>query len=79
MLLALLLIPIGILIIIYTDPIVNFTGKVDFAENFFLGGGTHTFYKLMGLGITILAFTYLIGGMDFLLNSTVGKVVPGFR
>ncbi len=79
MFLALMLIPTGIAMIVYTDKIVDFTGKFDFAESVFVGGGTYTFMKLLGLGLSILSFMYLIGGLDMFLGSTVGKVVPGFQ
>jgi len=74
---AWLLIPSGILMIIYSDRVVNFTGEVPFAERFFGGGGTYTFIKLLGLAITILSFMWIAGGLGDFFNATVGKFVPG--
>ncbi len=74
---ALLLIPGGILMIIYTKPIVDFTGRFDFAERWFLQGGTYTFIKLLGLGLAILSFMYLVGGLEAFIGSTVAPFVPG--
>ena len=44
-----MLIPVGVLIIIYTDKIVDFIGDVDFAEKILGVGGTYTFMKLFAL------------------------------
>ena len=77
MLLALLLIPGGILIMVYAKKVVDFTGKVEFAENWFGYGGTYTFVKLVGLAITILSFMYLVGGLDSFIEGTVGRLIPG--
>ena len=77
MFLALFLIPGGILILIYAEKVVNFTGKFEFAETWFGVGGTYTFVKLMGLALTIFSFMYLVGGLDGFIGGTLGKVVPG--
>ena len=77
MIIALLLIPAGILMMIYSEKVVNFTGKFDFAENWFTSGGTYTFVKLLGLAITILAFMYLVGGLDGFLGAVLGSFLPG--
>lgn len=77
MLLALLLIPAGIAMIVYAEKIVNYTGKFDFAERWFLSGGTYTFIKLLGLGITILSFMWVTGTLQFFLKSTLAPILPG--
>lgn len=62
---------------VYAEKVVNFTGKFDFAERWFMSGGTYTFVKLVGLAITILAFMHLTGGLDGFIAGTLGKVLPG--
>ncbi len=74
---AWLLIPAGILMIIYSDRVVHFTGDIPFAERWIGGGGTYTFIKLLGLAITLLSFMWIAGGLGDFLNATVGKLVPG--
>ena len=70
--LALLAIPLGIIIIIYSEKIGNFTGEISFAEKFLGSGGTFTFIKLSGLLTTILAIMYLSGGLNFNLSPLLG-------
>lgn len=69
---AFLLIPAGILMVIYTEKIVDFTGDIEFAEKMFLSGGTYTFVKLLGVAITILSFMWIVGGLQPILKSVFG-------
>jgi len=73
MLIAWLLIPAGILMIVYTDHIERFTGEISFAEKYIGAGGTFTFIKLFGLTMSILAFMWVTGGIQPILQSTLGK------
>ena len=77
MLIALLLIPGGILMVVYTDKVVNITGKFEFAERWFVSGGTYSFMKLLGLAISIGGFLWATGTMQFFLKSTLAPVIPG--
>ena len=77
MLISLFLIVGGILMIVYTKPVVDFTGRFDFAERWFLSGGTYTFIKLIGLATSILSFMWLTGGLQAFLGATLGPLVPG--
>ncbi len=52
---------IGLLFIKYTDPIVRTVGKNDWAEQYLGGGGTYTMWKLIGVGLMILALVNWIG------------------
>lgn len=72
---AFLLIPVGILMVIYTEKIVDFTGDFDFAEKFFISGGTYTFIKLFGVLITVLSFMWLVGGLQPVLKSVLGPLM----
>ncbi len=73
---AWILIPLGVLVIVYADKIVDFTGDIDFAEKFLGVGGTYTFMKLFGLGLTILSFMWIVGGLQPILHSTFGRFFP---
>jgi hypothetical protein len=70
---AWILIPAGIAVIIYADKIVDFVGTVDIAEKIFGAGGTYPFVKVMGLVISILAFMWVTGGLQGVLNATFGR------
>ncbi len=65
--------------IVYTKPVVDFTGKFDFAERWFLSGGTYTFVKLFGLMLSIGSFMWLTGGLDAFLGATLGPIIPGLN
>ena len=77
MLISLFLIVGGILMIAFTKPVVDFTGRFDFAERWFPGGGTYTFIKLAGLAMTILSFMWMTGGLESFLRATLGPLIPG--
>lgn len=79
MLISLFLIVGGILMIVYTKHVVDFTGRFDFAERWFLSGGTYTFIKLLGLAISILAFMWMTGGLESFLAAVLGPFLPGGR
>jgi hypothetical protein len=61
---------IGILLIRYTFQITNLFGKIDWAEQHMRGGygGTYALYKLVGLGIVILAMFYMFGGLGLIVK-----------
>lgn len=53
---------LGVLIMRYTVPITNFTGKIDFAEKYLgtgIGAGTYTWWRLFGLLLCILSVLWL--------------------
>lgn len=75
---AWLLIPGGILILVFSTKVAQLTGSLDFAERWFGSGGTYTFIKLFGLAMTIFAFMWVTGGLGDFLAATVGTFVPGF-
>jgi hypothetical protein len=75
--LAWILIPLGIALIVYSEKVVNTIGELSFAEKWFGNGGTYTFIKLFGLGMTILAFMWVTGGIQPLLKSSLGIFFTG--
>ena len=46
----------------YSVQITNVSGRFDFAERYL--GGTFTFYKLLGLGLTIIGGLWFFGLTD---------------
>lgn len=72
---------LGILMMRYTVQITNFTGKIDWAEQFFssgVGAGTYTMWRLVGLGITILGALWFFGLLS-VLGSVISAVAPGIQ
>jgi len=65
--------------IVYTKAVVDFTGRFDFAERWFLSGGTYTFIKLAGLAMSILSFMWLTGGLQGFLGATLAPFIPGLN
>ncbi|MCF7905984.1 hypothetical protein K9L63_02235 [Candidatus Gracilibacteria bacterium] len=76
---AWLLIPAGILMILYAEKIVGFSGEIACAEKWFGSGGTYTFMKLLGLAVTILSIMWISGGLEIFLRATLGVFIPGVK
>ena len=76
-----LLIVLGILMMRYTVQITEYTGKIDWAEEYLGGGtaaGTYTMWRLVGLGIAILAVMWIFGLLS-ILGGIFASVLPGIR
>lgn len=59
-------IPLGILILVYKERIVFTFGKMDWAEQRLGAGGTYNIWVLIGLGVIIGSFLYMIGSFPLL-------------
>lgn len=68
-------IAVGCSFVIKTEWYLNFAGRVAWAEQH-LGfeGGTRLFYKLLGIVIIFVAFTYLTGLDDQIFGGLVRAV-----
>lgn len=73
MLLALLLIPFGIIMVWKSAQIGDFIGEIDFAEKVFGSGGTYSFIKFFGIAVTIISIMWLSGGPQVFLRDHLGK------
>ncbi len=73
MIIALLLVPLGILVVVKSARIGDFVGEIAFAEKAFGSGGTYTFIKLLGIATSLLAIMWLTGGPQIFLRDHVGK------
>lgn len=71
---------IGILFVVFTNPIVDFTGRNSWAENFLGGAGTYTLVKVLGIIIIILSFFYITGTLQaighYIIESLFGASKP---
>jgi hypothetical protein len=69
-----ILVAVGILMMKYTVKITEFTGKIDFAEEYLgkgLAAGTYTWWRLVGLVMAILGAMWFLGMLDIVGNALV--------
>ncbi len=77
MLISLILIACGFGLILYTRPVVDFTGSFDFAERILGTGGTYNFLKVIGLLMIITSFMWMTGTLQPFLAGIFGPFLPG--
>lgn len=58
--------PLGLALMIKSEPLVRLFGKNSWAERV-APGGSYTMWKLIGLIVVILGFLFLIGRLDWLV------------
>lgn len=68
LLIFLLGLPLGILIIVYRQKIVAFTGKLEWAEEKMGPGGTYTLMVILGIIVWIGSMMYALGSFDTLFG-----------
>lgn len=59
------MVALSILILKFTEPIVNMVGRSDLAERYLGQGGTYTMWKILGVIIAIASFFVLTGQLRF--------------
>lgn len=61
---------LGFLVIKYSYQIVQYFGKVGWAERYLSGGfgGTYFMYKLVGVLVIIFALLYMFGALEILTS-----------
>lgn len=59
-------IPLGFIILVYKERIVFTFGKMEWAERRLGSGGTYNVWVLVGLGVMIGSFLYMIGSFPLL-------------
>lgn len=74
-LMGFLVICIGFLFLWKTEWIYQNFGAIDWAEST-LSGGTRQFWKIVGLGLIIVAFLFMLGVVQWILLKIF---VPGSR
>ncbi len=63
-------VPVGLLIIIYREPLKRITGNIDFAENYLGSGGTYTLFILIGILVMFFSVSYAFGALqDFIVSN----------
>lgn len=64
------------LLIIQTDPIIKWIGRIGFAEKYFGPTGTYTLLRLVGAVCVIAGLLYLTGLWDRALDGMFGWLAP---
>ena len=64
-LITLFMLALSVLILKFTEPIVNNVGRSDLAERYLGQGGTYTMWKIIGVLIAVAAFFVLTGQLTF--------------
>jgi hypothetical protein len=67
-------IPLGFVIMIYRAQIKNFTGKIDWAEQYMGAGGTYNLYIIIGLVVSIVSLMYALGTFQDIFNGALGPI-----
>lgn len=68
----------GFLFLLRTDDVVGFTGRVSWAERNLGGAGTHTLYKLIGVGLIILGLLWVTGLFERIFSGFLVGLFGGF-
>lgn len=68
---------VGAGLILRTDDVVGFTGRIGWAENTFGATGTYTFYKLLGVFLIFAGLMYATGFVESVTNTFFGFIFPG--
>ena len=66
----------GFLLLLKTDPIVRWMGRISFAEKYFGPTGTYTFLRLVGGISIIIGLLYVTGLHQKALDSMFGWLAP---
>ena len=67
-------IPVGFLIMIYRYHLKQFTGNIQWAEQYLGSGGTYNLFILVGLFISIVSLMYALGTIQDFFNGALGPI-----
>ncbi len=70
-----ILIVAGVLMVVYTKKVGDFTGEIEFAERHMGPGRTYSFIKLFGVVLIILSFLWIGGGLREFFYSLLGPAM----
>ncbi len=66
----------GTLMILKTEPIFNFVGRIPTAEKYLGSGGSRLFIKLIGILIIFGGLMWGLGLWEGFLQATIGSLFP---
>ncbi len=67
-------IPLGLIIMIYRFQLTQFSGKIQWAEQYLGSGGTYNFYIIAGLAVSVLSLMYSLGTIQSFFTGTLGTI-----
>lgn len=67
---------IGVLIVMYTNALIDFGGTSGWAEQKLGGGGTRLLYKLAGVGIILIGFAVAVGLWNSIMETLFRIFIP---
>ncbi len=67
---------LGFLMIIKTDPIVKWVGRISFAEKYLGPAGTYAFLRILGGLSVIIGLLYITGLHNKALDQMFGWLAP---
>lgn len=67
-------IPLGFVIMIYRYQLKQFTGQIQWAEQYLGAGGTYNLYIIVGLVISIVSLMYALGTFQDLFSGALGPI-----
>lgn len=71
---AIIGIPLGFVIMIYRYQLKQFTGQIQWAEQYLGAGGTYNLYIIVGLVISIVSLMYALGTFQDLFSGALGPI-----
>lgn len=77
--LGLIILALGIWVVIKTEYMLEFIGRVEWAEDKLGPGGSRTFYKLLGMVIILIGFATMTNLISGILAGIARLLVPGAR
>ncbi len=66
----------GLGLLLKTDPLIKWIGRIGFAEKIFGPTGTYTFLRLLGGLLMFFGLIYLTGTWDMVLDNLFGWLGP---
>ncbi len=69
---AIIGIPLGFILMIYRFQLTQFTGKIQWAEQYLGSGGTYNFFIIIGLITSVLSLMYSLGTFQDFFTGTFG-------
>jgi hypothetical protein len=73
---GLIIAALGTLMILKTEPIFNFVGRIPTAEKYLGSGGSRLFIKLIGILIIFGGLMWGLGLWEGFLQATIGSLFP---
>lgn len=75
-LIGLLIAAFGTGMVLKTEPIYEFVGRIPTAEKYLGSGGSRLFIKLLGILAILAGFMYGLNLWDGFLQATLGSILP---